>query len=108
MIFNQVIAGFEPWTSSTEAWLLSHLSSPSYPGIGATCDLEIGGKRLIIYKVKYVSLQIQALERGRVNPAAVYFGPKFSHVFVSSFFPRSLAPPTAFCISPDYLVESKD
>ena len=31
MIFNQVIAGFEPWTSSTEAWHLSHLSSPSYP-----------------------------------------------------------------------------
>ena len=33
VIFNQVIAGFEPWTSSTEAWHLSHLSSPSYPVI---------------------------------------------------------------------------
>ena len=29
VIFSQVIAGFEPWTSSTEAWHLSHLSSPS-------------------------------------------------------------------------------
>ena len=30
MIFNQVIAGFKPWTSSTGARRLSHLSSPSY------------------------------------------------------------------------------
>ena len=29
VIFNQVIAGFEPWTSSTGARCLSHLSSPS-------------------------------------------------------------------------------
>ena len=47
MIFNQVIAGFEPWTSSTEAWHLSHLSSPSE-------DVDVASAQFFFYLVKTV------------------------------------------------------